>query len=305
MSNRAEAHYFVVRYMFDELRDEASNVGLILLQANPQRVITRFLDDFSAKSRVDARINRRVVADFQDWLERTSERLQVEGAPFPEAAKGFEQALQEHTGNVIRIMGPRSVLLTEADAEMQTLFDEWVAPRRKAKPDEEAAMRDPLGGLRRAAQSEISRVLHENITTPAVRRAIKRDVEIRGRVARNRFDVALLPLRKAPVRLFHHVLVLPEPEESYDQAAALARRWIDVREANGADRLLTAVFYSRENVPNPVLPDAAALLRHDEIQVASVSDLRMVATKLDHQVQLFEPDALIRRRPRKTPKSRR
>lgn len=75
--------------------------------------------------------------------------------------------------------------------------------------------------------------------------------------------------------LFHHVLVLPEPEESYDQAVALARRWIDVREANGADRLLTAVFYSRDSIPNPVLPDAAALLRHHDIQVASVSDLRL------------------------------
>ena len=290
MNDRIEGHFFVVRYMFDELRDEAANVGVILLVEDPPGVILCFLDDVTAKSRLDARIDGRLVAGFQDWLDREVDRVPQSGRDVEGWLEAFEYALSEITGNVIRVLGPRSVLMTDPKAEAWILFDEWVAVRRRKAAA--GKLRDPLAGMRREARGVIARTFRERVTTPAVRRALHKDYEIEGKVHKNRFDLAIVsPRQDATIRLFHHVLILPDAEESYDQAAALARRWIDVREADGNGKALTAVFYSRDNPTEAELPEAARLLRHDHIDIASISKLRTIADSLEPQAALFATPA--------------
>lgn len=287
MSNRTEGHFFVVRYMFDELRDEAANIGIVLLVADPPGSIVRFLDDVTAKSRVDARIDASVVRGFQDWLDREVDNVAQSGRDTEGWLDAFKYALSEITGNVIRVLGPRSVLMSDPEAEAWILFDEWVAVHRRRATEGPGKLRDPLGGMRREARSIIVRTFRERITTPDVRSTIQKDYEIKGMVHQNRFDLAIVPPRQDPIRLFHHVLVLPDAEESYDQAAALARRWIDVREIGGNGRMLTAVFYSRDNPAEAELPEATELLRHDHIEVANISKLRVIADSMEPQEALF------------------
>ena len=132
------------------------------------------------------------------------------------------------------------------------------------------------------------RVIRNSAPTSTAKKQLVSDYEIAGRVHRNTFDVAVVPPKKAAIiQLFHHVLVLPDAEESYDQAAALARRWIDVREKSGNHKSLTAVFYGREDASVSPPSDAAALLKHDKIQAASLDDLAEIAGELEPQRKLF------------------
>ncbi len=247
-----------------------------------------FLEDVTVKARADVKIDYPAVEDFRSWLERYTSDCVRAAAGGEQWVKTFEQGIEDHAGNVIRVSGPRAVLFDDFDAEIDTLFREWVAPRPSGRNRAEAATRDPLGGLRREAQSAIMRIIRKAIRTPVARRRIVSDYEIPGRVHRNKFDVAIVPPRRASsVRLFHHVLVLPDSEESYDQAAALARRWIDVRERSGNHKSLTAVFYSRTDTPVAPPEEATALLKHDKIQAASLDDLVEIASDLDSQTRLF------------------
>jgi DUF3037 family protein len=277
-----QGQYFVVRYMLDELRDEAANVGVILLSAPGEVPRARFLDDPSLKGRRDASIDADIVSGFRQWLDRyVAEREdQI-------SATDLESALRERTGNVIRIRGPHTVLLSDPEAEELALYEEWVAPRGLV-PSRQFALgpRDPLGGLRKEAQKAIAATLRGSYKGPRGRQAIQRDYEVAGKVHVNRFDAVLIPKARGPERLFHHVLVLPNPEDSFDQAAALARRWIDVRQANGKSRHLTAVFYKRGG--GKVKPDseAEALLENDKIEVATLSGLPQILKGLDPQKSL-------------------
>jgi hypothetical protein len=279
MMNRFEARYFVVRYMHDELRDEAANVGVILVPREGEPALVRFLDDVTSKSRLDSRIDAKVVEDFETWVQNEVERLGRSGAEMKDYANSFEKALRDQTGNVVRLSAPRTVLLTDPLQEVEVLFNEWVAPRRKQERVESRA-RDPLGGLRRAARSAIVRTLRESLGAPLARQLLQKDVEVVGEVHVNRFDAAVAMGHGREERLFHHVLVLPEPEESYNQAAAVARRWMDVRSRKGPRRSLTAVLYSRTEIEQTAIKDAKQLLKHDDIEVASLQRVARFAHSL-------------------------
>jgi len=81
------------------------------------------LDDFSAKSRVDARINRRIVADFRTAGENDRTAFGG-GVPPSEGTKRFEHTLQEHTGMLFGY-GTTHCPSNGGGCEMQSLFEEW------------------------------------------------------------------------------------------------------------------------------------------------------------------------------------
>ncbi len=126
MSEREAAHYFVVRYMYNELGDEAANIGVIVAGRYPKTVTYQFLPELKTKDRADMPINQAVVDDFRAWLEREVVELPQRGAG--DWFSDFEARLREKTGNIIRILGPRSVLTSDSSGELHTLYEEWVAP---------------------------------------------------------------------------------------------------------------------------------------------------------------------------------
>jgi Protein of unknown function (DUF3037) len=135
MSNTQSAHYFVVRYMYNELGDEAANIGVIVAGRNAKEVTYRFLDDLKAKDRGDRQINRAVVADFRGWLEREVATLSSQYG-VDNWLPQFEERLREKTGNVIRVLGPRSVLTSDPHFEVRALFNQWVAPQGEWSVDQ-------------------------------------------------------------------------------------------------------------------------------------------------------------------------
>src|ERR1700682_5830543 len=123
-----ELQYVLVRYMLNELGDEAVNVGIIAVTNDPPRVISRFLEDPTLKSRADARVRRDAVERFAASVrDRTST---------PETRPGADQSLTEVVfnrireigGNVVRVSYPRSVLTNDVESEFGLLFSQLVAP---------------------------------------------------------------------------------------------------------------------------------------------------------------------------------
>ena len=72
MSDKHEATYYVVRYMYSDLRDEAANIGIVM--TSPSGAIkSKFLEDVTVKSRADVRIDHAVIEDFRGWLDRLTD----------------------------------------------------------------------------------------------------------------------------------------------------------------------------------------------------------------------------------------
>jgi DUF3037 family protein len=304
MSTKLEARYFIVRYMYNDLRDEAANIGIVV--ASPAGAVTsKFLEDVTVKARADVKIDQPAIEDFRSWL-RTSARDLDWQAPNVDALRTWEHSIVERAGNIVRVSEPRSVLFEDLDAEVETLFREWVAPPSPPKERSETGPRDPLGGLRREAKSAIVRIIRDAIALPRTAKQLVQDYEISGTIHRNKFDVAVMPSKTGSIRLFHHVLVLPDPEESYDQAAALARRWLDVQQKSGNHKQLTAVFYSRDATSVTPPAEATALLKHDKIRAANLDQLVDIAGDLAPQARLFPAPRKLGggRRRRKRPSSR-
>jgi hypothetical protein len=280
-----EIQYIVMRYMINELADEAANVGIVAVSEDPQKVLFRFLDDPTVKSRGDAKVKRDVVDRFRSAVES---RLQsfVPGTEGTSPVKLLGE-IQQLGGNLMRTTMPRSVLTNDMEQEFNTLYSQWVSPSAAVKAVRETTTRDPLGGLKKEATRAVLQAFREGYG-PLRKNVVLKRHEIAGKMHRSVFDLAIrIGAKKAhKEHVYQHLLVLPDAEESFTQAAGLAWKWDDIREKNGADRKLTAVLYGRRHQKPG--DDTAKLLKSEEIGIAHVADLPELARKYHGQTQMFE-----------------
>jgi hypothetical protein len=190
---------------------------------------------------------------------------------------------------IVRTTPPRSVLTNDANAEFELLFHQWVAPQEQVSTRQLQRARDPLGGLRKEAANAIVREFKEGYGRPLSRKLFTRSYALRGKSSHvSTFDLALHSggKKKPRERLFQHLLVLPDAEDSYTQAAGLCWRWEDVRARDGAERELTAVLYKRPHQRLRETEDAIKLLRKEDIEVLDLRELREVAKEVDPQLSM-------------------
>jgi hypothetical protein len=284
-----EMQYVLVRYMLNELGDEAANVGIIAVTNDPPRVLSKFLEDPTLKSRADARVRRDAVERFSaSAKERTALGDIGTGAGQFLADVVFDR-IKEIGGNVVRVSLPRSVLTNDVESEFELLFSQLVAPASSAIAQRELRPRDPLGGLRKEASSALVRAFRQGYGRPLSRDNFSKSHHVKGAIHENVFDLAVISgtKRKRREHLFQHLLMLHDPEESFTQAAGLVWRWGDIKAANHADRQLTAVLYERGDHNARGVVDATKLLRKQNIDVARLHDLPSLVRKMDNQGRLF------------------
>jgi len=290
MSDFQEGRYFIVRYMVGDLRDEAVNIGVIGIDEQQRRFTIRFLDDLMKKARVDAPFDAKAVSIYRQTLEHLVKQI---GSDASHGDSGwlerFNKLLTEQSGNLIRIRGPHTVLTNNIDEEVKHLYDEWVAPRQRGGQSVNYGPRDPLGGLRREAHSAITKQIRETLPTQLREQSYKPRHEVRGQKHTTIFDAAVIVKRRthAVEHLFHHVLLLPGAEESFNQAASLLWKWNDVQERNGKDRDLTAVLFSRQGVKREGVEEAKSVLKKDKVRVAEVGQVPDVLRDVDPQLRLL------------------
>lgn len=284
-----ELQYVVVRYMLNDLADEAANIGLVAVTQDPPRVLARFLEDPTVKSRSDARVKRDVTNRFVAYATSRIRAIESQsGAPSSLPGALFPE-LMDLGGNMVRVNQPRSVLTNDVDQEFDTLYSQWVSPLSSASEAATRGPRDPLRALRREATRALIRAFREGYGHPLSRKTFARPYEVRGATHKNTFDLALLSGSKKRPRehIFQHVLQLPDPEESFTQAAALCWRWSDIRATNHVDRSLTAVLYERPDHAARGVSDTTKLFKAEQIDVARLDALPALVRRLEAQGSLF------------------
>lgn len=274
---KTELTYVVVRYMLNELADEAANVGIVASITDSQRVIPVFLPDPTVKSRTDARIQR-------EFVDRFAERVRKLEHNVVDSSKVLDE-IREYSSGIVRVSAPRTVLTNDVEREIDLLYKQWVTPKPSIK--REFAHRDPLGGLRREASSTLVRVFREGYGSPLSRRTFQRRYQVRGLAHTSAIDLAMIERNgKKREHLFHHVLLLPNAEESFNQAAGLSCRWVDITAKNHVDRDLTAVLFKRLGQAAKGADEAAKLLKESNIGVSRIEDLPKLAARLKEQPDL-------------------
>src|SRR5439155_16919108 len=273
--SKTELQYVVIRYMLNELADEAANVGIVVFVSDPPRMIPRFLDDPTVKSRNDIRVQREFVDRFVAHIQSVQQRF--------ESANTALAEVRESSSGILRVTPPRAVLTNDVDREAELLFKQWVTPLG-APAKHVFAHRDPLGGLRREASSTLVRVFRQGYGAPLSRKQFQRRYHVKGIAHTSAIDLAMIERNgKKREHLFHHVLLLPNAEESFNQAAGLSCRWVDITAKNHVARDLTAVLYKRIGQIAKGVEDATKLLRECNIGVSRIEDLPKLAAKLKDQ----------------------
>lgn len=273
--------YVVVRYMLNELADEAANVGVIAVATDPPRMITRFLDNPAAKSRADVKVQKHAVERFAAFVAKQKTAYEARGGDNPaEAAANALNNIREFGSGVIRTNMVRSVLTNNIDAEVELLYNQWVKPGR-AIARRTTGPRDPLGTIRRKATTELVKAFRAGYGS-LTRQIFHRGYEVEGAVHTNRIDLAMVHPNGGKSReyLFQHVLLFPDAEETFTQAAGLCWRWDDIRETNHIDRELTAVLYEKPGQEVRGVNDATELLRQSKVQVTRLAELPRLARGL-------------------------
>src|SRR6267378_7337260 len=102
-----ELQYVVVRYMLNELGDEAANVGVVAVANDPPKIFTQFLEDPAIKSRSDARVRKDAVDRFKQLVESSAESAKSESSDRTLQERVLSH-LREIGGNVVRLSLPRS-----------------------------------------------------------------------------------------------------------------------------------------------------------------------------------------------------
>jgi hypothetical protein len=284
-----ELQYIVVRYMLNELADEAVNVGMIGVTDDPPRIMMRFLPDPTVKSRSDARVKSDVVERFVSVVTAALDDIATHPPKDAALSTMLFARLRELGGNIVRTNLPRSALTNNVDQEFELLFTQWVAPTTVPHGPRSYAPRDPLRGLRKEASRALVQAFRQGYGHSLSRKTFVRQHEVQGVVHRSTFDLAMLSRTKKGRRehLFQHLLMLPDAEESFTQTAALCWRWADVRARNGADRHLTAVLYERGDERTRGVPDATHLLKREQIDFAHLKELPEFVRKLQGQGELL------------------
>ncbi|MDP9097709.1 MAG: DUF3037 domain-containing protein [Verrucomicrobiota bacterium] len=271
--------------MLNELADEASNVGVVAVTDDPPRMFCRFIDDPTVKSRNDVRIRKEIVDRFQSFIWNQKQQFENANVNGALVAKLFE-TLRESSSGIIRVNLPRAVLTNDVEQEVDLLFKQWVAPaeptsRRLATP------RDPLGGLKKEASVALVKCFRQGYGT-LHRKTFHRHYEVRGISHKNVIDLAMIDRNgnKRREHLFHHVVLLPNADESFNQAAGLSCRWVDIAARNHVDRDLTAILYKREGQAAKGADEAKELLNENNINVAYLHDVPRLAQQLRAQQEL-------------------
>jgi hypothetical protein len=112
---------------------------------------------------------------------------------------------------------------------------------------------------------------------------------VSGKTRKWTLDLQVRP-RERPTGVFlQHILVLPDVEETYQETAAIARIWQDIKQRQKSRTRsggLTAVYYSKNGVPRRQLKAAEELLAEDKITVIYSGDLPAYYKELAGQQRL-------------------
>jgi hypothetical protein len=276
----AEIQYAVVRYMLNELGDEAANVGLVAFADSQPYLHARFLEDPTVKSRSDSKVQ---VDTVQRFVGRAKVLMAKHlGTADVIAPSAYFEQLRELGGNLVRLSPLRSVLTNNISGEFALLYEQLVEPSQQSET-REYGPRDPLGRLRREARSALIHVFREAYGKPLSSPRFEKQYEIKAKAGHtNIIDLALVSKRKTRriEHLFQHLLLLPDAEENYTQAAGLCYKWLDIQRANHATRDMTAVLYGRKPQDPKSLKDSLKILRKEEVKVVRLTELPAVVRRI-------------------------
>ena len=300
MTETRRVPYAVVRYHHDRVRDEAVNVGVVVQTEQGLRVKTLgewedvrraypFLDISDLQRHIDSltALLDREHFSFFDYAANTPIDLK---ATHPEVLSRLNGAMTER----LQLTEPRFAELSDvrsagAESPEETLlthlFEVFAEPPRpqhaSGEPGYSPMVRRAHMTLRRAAVRTMVRSARE----AGLRKDdLELDATRKGTTREWRFDVGI----PRASRLLHHILVLPDIEETYHEAAALGRIWQDVLARHRGDTGLTAVFYGTNGIARSKLEPGERLLRRDRVKTVYARELPHYYRELLGQQKLWK-----------------
>jgi hypothetical protein len=144
-------YYSVVRYVPDDLRDEAINIGVIVEPQGPEKGTTRicsFSANFSRAARLDQSLDRRTLDNIlRSSIERLSTQVRTQT---------LQTLVERYSGGQVQLTGPRLSYTDNIQNELKQLKEKFVvelAPTRELGFTEPRLRQEVKDVLRHRLQS--------------------------------------------------------------------------------------------------------------------------------------------------------
>ncbi|RKF13468.1 DUF3037 domain-containing protein [Roseovarius spongiae] len=121
MMKRSQTSYSIVQFFPDSVREEGLNLGVLLYDADKERVLSRFSSDFSRIMKSSAAINKSFLNIAIDELKSRIDR-EIAKKPAFESLKRF----QSMRANNIRLTPFLPTFAEDAEIEIERLYDDLV-----------------------------------------------------------------------------------------------------------------------------------------------------------------------------------
>jgi hypothetical protein len=293
MSENFRFPYTVIRYHYDQVRNEGVNVGVIVQTDTGLR--TCMIEDWEALRRaypfIDIRELQNTVEVLKSQLSQPKMRVfdyeRSEALDLPTNDKRLLGFLPREINHNVEATEPRYAELADAsESQLNTLigylYQTLVQP---PKPTQQAIAEGIAQSQPRPAHATLHRKATNRILQTAKKLSSQRVFEetpsISGRTREWKFDLKVRPAS----RILQHILVLPDTEETLHETAALGRIWQDVLSRHPTTHL-TAVYYSEEKPSKSELKDGEKLLAKDNITAIYSGELSTYYLELLGQKRL-------------------
>lgn len=278
MPKSVPVFYSIVRYYFNELRDEAINVGILAVSSTERSAGYRFLDDFRYKARRDVRLNLGALRSFEAEVTSKFNKFNEEKSPVllwgykdELSDRKFLNFLSDYLGGNIRVSPPRFIEAEDLEEALQDEFSFWV----ETKPPVRFSTKPvKYVGPRREAVSKIGKILRD--ASLNVKR--KFALTIDGLEEDLYFDYAYQTGDNEPFRLVNHALLFNDKDLNEQEAYKALGMWdMANRHTKEKEQLrewtLTVVFYPKdESVPEHIPEIARISLNGGKVSTYTLSD---------------------------------
>jgi hypothetical protein len=295
MSDVSRLRYVVVRYHFDRVRDQAINIGVLLQGEGGLRLKT--IENWDQLRRAYPFIDARLVQEQAAALAGVVHHDTISLFDYEKRARVLVPSTDPGVLPLLGREAPESIAMTEPrvaelareagsseESLLNYLFETLVEPpsplRDHADVSRMPTTRRAHVTLRRAA---VRTMLRSARLAGIPKDRLHLDPTVRGRTRDWKFDVRV---EVKTSQLLQHILVLPDLEETYHEAAALARIWQDVRRPRTSAGL-TAVFYSENGVNKSKLEAGQRLLEKDGVETIYAKELPYYCKELVGQQPLM------------------
>ena len=275
MPQAAQCEFFLLRYVPDAVKNEFINVGVVLVQTDPNGspafADVRFTSDFARVRCLDPEADIEMLRALESEI-----RQRIKASPRQRAE--LLQQIKQSFSNVIQVDEPKACVAEEPAREIEQLAQSYLEsskPGRASRPASASSRGAVLQAMRRSFEDAgVWPLMQKQI--PVAQYTFSADPL--------KIDCGYKP--NGTIRMFHALSFDSDAASSKALAFSFPELRAGIEREQHAGAELTAIVAEGYDRDDDAARFATSILRKSEIQLATTADLAMLAERARIELRL-------------------